>query len=126
MEGIRQVERRLLDYLARNMDSIHEQYPDIKADVLAGIVPPAQRLFTEAHLAKATRQQHVMFRLATLAAAAETAATLTVKAGCVENVDPTRVEYLRLCRRINTAFCARTPISLLTKFSMVAGLLVCT
>ncbi len=95
------------DSLARNMDSIHEQHPGLKADVLAGIVRLLNRLFTEVHSVKATRQQHVMFRLATLASVAETGAALTVKAGCVGNVDPERVEYLRLCARINTALCAQ-------------------
>jgi alkylation response protein AidB-like acyl-CoA dehydrogenase len=92
------------DTLARRLDSIHQGRGDLKADVSAEVIRLLDRLFTVVHEAKATRRQHVMFRLATLAALAETGAALTAKAA---NPAPVDGERLALCARINAALCGR-------------------
>ena len=68
------------EILAAQMDAVHAEQPDLKADVFAGLVRLVNRLIEEAHKAKATRQQYVMFHLATLATVAETGAALVKKA----------------------------------------------
>ena len=93
--------------LARQMDAVHQKHPDAKADTLAGIIRLLNRLFEEAHQVKATRQQHVMFQLATLASVAETGVALLNKSAGGDEADPEKVEHLRLCARINAAFCAQ-------------------
>lgn len=92
------------DTLARRLDSIHQGRGDLKADVSAEVIRLLDRLFTVVHEAKATRRQHVMFRLATMAALAETGAALTAKAANPAAVDG---ERLALCARINAALCGR-------------------
>jgi len=59
------------------------------------------------HAAKATRQQHVMFHLATLASIAETGAALVAKIGRDEAPDP-QAEYLGLCARVNAGLAAQS------------------
>ncbi len=93
------------DELARRMDSVHQTRGDLKADVAAGAIRLLNRLFTVVHETKATRQQHVMFRLATLASIAETGAALIAKAAGPDHDDG---ERLALCARVNAAFCGRS------------------
>ncbi|OFW58150.1 MAG: acyl-CoA dehydrogenase [Actinobacteria bacterium RBG_16_64_13] len=107
--------------LAQHMDAVHESHPDVKADTLAGIIRLLSRLFEEAHQAKATRQQHVMFQLATLASVVETGAALLNKMARGDDADPTRAEHLRLCARINTAFCAQTACSIASEILYGSG-----
>ncbi|MBN1628141.1 MAG: acyl-CoA dehydrogenase family protein [Thermoleophilia bacterium] len=89
--------------LAEQLDTLHQRCSDLKADVLAGLTRLLNGLFEAAHTTKATRRQHVMFQLASLAAIVETAAALTSRAA--DAVDPAseKVPYLTLCTRINTA-----------------------
>lgn len=93
------------DELARRMDSVHQTRGDLKADVVAGVIRLLNRLFTVVHETKATRQQHVMFRLATLASIAETGAALVAKAAGPDLDDDAR---LALCARVNASFCGRS------------------
>ncbi len=88
--------------LADRVDSVHAVRPDLKAGVLASALRLLNRLFEEIHKAKGTRQQHLMFRMAEFAAAAEVAVALTDKAA---QADPgsQHGEYLALCARVNTA-----------------------
>jgi hypothetical protein len=94
--------------LAEQMDAIHAQQPDLKAGVFAALVRLVNRVFEEAHKAKATRQQYVMFDLATLATLAETGAALVTKAARTDGASPERAEYLKTCARVNTALAAQT------------------
>ncbi len=94
--------------LAARMDAVHAEQSDIKADVFASLVRLVNRLIEEAHKVKATRQQYVMFHLATLATVAETGAALVTKAARTAGVAPERVEYLKACARVNTALAAQT------------------
>ena len=94
--------------LARQMDAIHAENPTLKADVFAALVRLVNGLIEEAHKIKATRQQYVMFHLATLATAAETGAALIIKAAGVDDASPDRAEYLKTCARVNTALAAQT------------------
>jgi hypothetical protein len=64
------------------------------------------RTIEEAHKAKATRQQYVMFHIADLATVAETGAALIKKAAAAAGSD--RAGYLATCARVNTAFAAQT------------------
>jgi alkylation response protein AidB-like acyl-CoA dehydrogenase len=98
--------------LARQMDSVHEQTTDIKADTIARKLRLLNRLFEEAHKTKATRQQHIMFQLANLAALAETGAALAAKTSRVDDTAPEKSEYLRLCARINAALSAQGAFSI--------------
>jgi alkylation response protein AidB-like acyl-CoA dehydrogenase len=98
--------------LAEKMDAIHSQHPDIKAGVFAALVRLVNRVFEEAHKAKATRQQYVMFDLATLATVAETGAALVSKAALTDGLSPERAEYLKTCARVNTALAAQTVFTL--------------
>jgi alkylation response protein AidB-like acyl-CoA dehydrogenase len=94
--------------LARRMDAIHAEDPVLKADVFAALVRLVNGMIEEAHKVKATRQQYVMFHLATLATLAETGAALIVKAARTDNASPDRAEYLKTCARVNTALAAQT------------------
>ncbi len=80
------------------------------------------RLFDEVHKAKATRQQHVMFRLADLASAAETGAALVGKVATGEDLTPEASEYLALCARINAAFVAQNALTIATEILYGTGL----
>lgn len=93
---------------AGQMDSVHQEHPDIKADTFAGMFRLLNRLFEEVHKAKATRQQHVMFQLATLASMAETGAALINKIGHGEGLTSEKTEYLKLCARIDAALSAQS------------------
>jgi alkylation response protein AidB-like acyl-CoA dehydrogenase len=94
--------------LAQRMDQIHAAHPDLKAGVFASVVRLVNRVFEEAHKTKATRQQYVMFHLATLATVAETGAALVAKAARAESESPERALYLRTCARVNVALAAQT------------------
>jgi alkylation response protein AidB-like acyl-CoA dehydrogenase len=94
--------------LAAQMDEVHAQDAELKADVFAGLVRLVNRVIEEAHKAKATRQQYVMFHIATLATIAETGAALIKKAALAAETDPKRAEYLKTCARVNAALAAET------------------
>lgn len=94
------------DSLAERMDVVHRSHPTLKADVLASLARLLGRLFDEIHRAKLTRQQHVMFRLATLTTLVETGAALCEKAAS-NDVLPDDKDHLELCSRINVALCAQ-------------------
>jgi alkylation response protein AidB-like acyl-CoA dehydrogenase len=93
--------------LAERMEAVHAAYPDIKADVFATVVRLVNRVFEETHKVKATRQQYVMFHLATLATLAETGAALIAKAATAEHASVERADYLRSCARVNVALAAQ-------------------
>jgi hypothetical protein len=103
--------------LAGQMEAIHQSHPDLKADALAASARLLNRLFDEMHRVKLTRQQHLMFRLATLATLVETGAALPKKvAGTgvfaregtdAAERDPAQAAFLTLCSRVNAALCAR-------------------
>ncbi len=94
--------------MAQRMDAAHAADPGLKADTTAAIIRLLNRLFDEAHKAKAMRQQHVMFRLATLASEVETAAALVTKVAAGEGLDAETTEYLKTCARIDSALAAQT------------------
>jgi alkylation response protein AidB-like acyl-CoA dehydrogenase len=92
--------------LAEQMDAVHQTRGDLKADMFAALARLLNRLFDEVHRAKLTRQQHVMFRLASLTTLVETGAALCRKVA--EGADSSeKSEYLELCARINAALCAQ-------------------
>jgi len=68
------------------------------------------RVIEEAHKAKATRQQYVMFHIADLATVAETGAALILKAAAAAGSG--RAAYLETCARVNTALAAQTAFAL--------------
>jgi len=92
--------------LARRVDQVHEQHPGLKADTVAGVLRLLNGLFRAVHEAKATRQQHIMFQLASLAATAESAAALTIKAAQGVGVSK-EAERLGLSARIDAALCGQ-------------------
>jgi alkylation response protein AidB-like acyl-CoA dehydrogenase len=92
--------------LAAQMDAIGAEQPDLKAGVFAALVRLVNRTIEEAHKAKATRQQFVMFHIADLATVAETGAALIKKAAAAAGTD--RADYLKNCARVNTALAAQT------------------
>jgi alkylation response protein AidB-like acyl-CoA dehydrogenase len=77
---------------------------------MAALTRLLNRLYKEVHETKLTRQQHVMFRLATYSTLVETGAALCRKAaGAVPRDDSESedLEYLQLCARINAALSAQ-------------------
>ncbi len=98
--------------LAGEMDAIHEAQPDLKADTIASLARLLNRLFEEAHRTKLTRQQHLMFQLASLATLVETGAALPKKISANEGPDAERTAFLKLCARVNAALCAREALSI--------------
>jgi len=97
--------------LAQRIDQVNDRHPGLKADSVAGIVRLLNRLFEVVHETKATRQQHIMFQLASLAAMAEPAAALVVKAA--DSIGATEeAERLRLCTRIDTALGAQSAFAI--------------
>ncbi len=93
--------------LAQEMDAVHASHPDLKADTLAAVARLLNRLFDEVHKSKLTRQQHIMFQLASLATLVETGAALPKKIAGAGDLTADKLESLRLCARINAALCAR-------------------
>ncbi len=94
--------------MAKRMDEAHSSDAGLKADVLAGVIRQLNRVFEEAHKAKAVRQQHVIFELATLTSAVETAAALVSKVTGGEGAEAESLDYLRLCARVDVALAAQT------------------
>jgi alkylation response protein AidB-like acyl-CoA dehydrogenase len=93
--------------MAETMEAIHQSSPLLKADTVAGMLRLLNRLFEEVHRAKATRQQHVMFRLADFAAVAETAAALVQKASQSSELASDSAGRLTLCARVNASLAAQ-------------------
>jgi alkylation response protein AidB-like acyl-CoA dehydrogenase len=108
--------------LAEQMETVHQQHGDVKADTLAGMLRLLNRLFQEVHKAKATRQQHIMFQLATLASLAETGAALATKAARADERAPDETEYLKLCARINAALAAQSAYAIANEILFGAGI----
>jgi alkylation response protein AidB-like acyl-CoA dehydrogenase len=98
--------------MAKRMDAVHAAHPELKADIFAAILRLLNRLFDEVHKAKAVRQQHIMFQLATLASVAETGAALANKVGLGEGLSTEAAEYLTLCARIDAAHAAQTAFTI--------------
>ena len=65
--------------MAEQLDAVHEAAPTSRPTSSPPPCVCSTALVEEVHKAKGTRQQHVMFRMAEFAAAAETAAALTDK-----------------------------------------------
>jgi alkylation response protein AidB-like acyl-CoA dehydrogenase len=103
------------DSIAMQMDSVHQKRPDCKADIFAGILRLLKHLFDEIHKAKLTRQQHIMFQLATLASCAETGASLINKIDRSKDLTNDKLDYLILCARINAALCAQSAFTIATE-----------
>ncbi len=93
--------------MAARMDEVAAARPDVKAAVFAGVLRLLNRLFVEAHRTKATRQQHVMFKLAALAAVAETGAALAEKIARGDDRPASHDDYLALCARVDAAYAAQ-------------------
>ena len=108
--------------LAQQMDAVHRSHGQMKADVFAAILRLLGRLFDEVHRAKATRQQHVMFQLATLTSVAETGAALLNKIGRGDGLTPEQTEYLRLCARIDAALAAQSAFTIVNEILHGAGI----
>jgi alkylation response protein AidB-like acyl-CoA dehydrogenase len=108
--------------LAARMDEVHAGRSDLKAAVLACALRLLNRLIQEIHKAKATRQQHVMFRMAEFAAAAETAAALVEKASRTTSTSPDQREYLALCARVNTVLTAQSAFVVANEILFGSGL----
>ena len=106
--------------MAEEMDSVQEARPDLRAGTVAALLRLLTRLIEEIHKAKATRQQHIMFRMADLAAIAETAAALAKKAAAA--TDPATRDYLSLCTRINTALGTQTAYGVANEILLGSGL----
>ena len=107
--------------LAEKLEAAHQAHPDLKADVVAGLVRLLNRLFAAVHETKLTRQQHVMFQLALLASWAETSAALALKAASALDSGLAHAEYLRLCARINAAQSTRKAICTAAEVVYAAG-----
>jgi alkylation response protein AidB-like acyl-CoA dehydrogenase len=107
--------------LAARMDAVHAEQPDLKADVFATLVRLVNRVIEETHKVKATRQQYVMFHIATLATVAETGAALVVKAAAAPGAAPERAEYLKTCARVNTALAAQTAFAIVNEIFYGTG-----
>lgn len=107
--------------LARQMDAVHQERPDVKADVVAAILRLLNRLFQAVHEAKATRQQHVMFQLATLASTAEPAAALINKVGRGDTSASPDGDRLELCARVNAALAAQIAFTIANEILFGSG-----
>jgi alkylation response protein AidB-like acyl-CoA dehydrogenase len=107
--------------MAEEMDSIQQSSPSLRADAVAGMLRLLNRLFEEVHKAKVTRQQHVMFRLADSAAAAETAAALVRKAFQSSQLSPDAADRLTLCARINAALAVQIVMTVANEIAYGTG-----
>jgi len=94
------------DSLAQEMDGVQERRSDIKAAMFAALARLLGRLFDEVHRAKLTREQHIMFRLASLTTLVETGGALCKKVAQGAG-SPEDEEFRALCARINAALCAQ-------------------
>jgi alkylation response protein AidB-like acyl-CoA dehydrogenase len=108
--------------LARKMDAVHEERPDLKADTYGGIVRLVRELFQAIHEAKATRQQHVMFQTATLASMAEVGAALVSKIGRGGDLPAAKLDYLKECARIEAALAAQSAFTIANEILFGSGL----
>ncbi len=90
------------------MEALHAANPDLKADVFASVIRLVNRVFEEAHRAKATRQQYVMFHLADLATLVETEPRCRQgSAPRATTLAPDAPDYLEHCARVNAALAAQ-------------------
>ena len=108
--------------LAQQMDAVHHERGDLKADAFAGILRLLNRLFEEVHRTKATRQQHVMFQMATLASIAETGAAFINKVARGDGFTPDRADYLKQCARIDAALSAQSAFAIANEVLLGSGL----
>ncbi len=106
--------------MVERMDALHSARPDLKGDVLASTLRLLNRLVEEIHKAKGTRQQHVMFRMAELAATVEVAMSLAEKAAAATTGEAEA--YLSLCSRVNAALTAQTAFTIANEILFGAGL----
>jgi hypothetical protein len=108
--------------LARKMDEVHKERPDLKADTYAGIVRLVRDLFQAMHEAKATRQQHIMFQTATLASMAEVGAALVGKVARGDDLPAGNLDYLKRCARIEAALAAQSAFTIANEILLGSGL----
>lgn len=108
--------------IAAQMDAAAAHRPDLRADVFAGVLRLLNRLFAAAHRTKATRQQYVMFKLAWLAAVAETGGALVNKIVRGTDRPGSHGEYLALCARVDAAFAAQEAFMTATEILYGTGL----
>ncbi len=108
--------------LARKMDAVHKERPDLKADTYAGMVRLVRDLFQAIHEAKATRQQHIMFQTATLASMAEVGAALISKVARGDDQTPRKLDYLKQCARIEAALAAQSAFTIANEILLGSGL----
>jgi alkylation response protein AidB-like acyl-CoA dehydrogenase len=115
--------------LAEQMDALHQAQDDLKADVVATLARLLNGLFDAVHQAKATRRQHVMFQLATMATIVETGAALARKAAAAAEgkatgaaAAPESAGYLRLCSRINIALGAQHAFAIANEILYGSGI----
>ena len=99
---------------------MHHARADLKADAFAALARLLSRLFEEVHRAKLTRQQHLMFRLATLTTLVETGAALCRKIA-EERIPLDRPDYLQLCARINAALSAQEAFAVVNEVLYGSG-----
>ena len=111
----------IYEEMAKQMDAIHASHPELKADTLAEVLRLLNRLFTEVHKTKTTRQQHVMFQLASLTSTAETAAALARKAAQDGPHDPASADRLKLCARIAAALAAQNAFTVVGEILYGSG-----
>jgi alkylation response protein AidB-like acyl-CoA dehydrogenase len=109
----------LYETLAQQIDQVHRNSPDLKADTVAAVFRLLNGLFAAVHEQKATRQQHIMFQLAALTSLAEPAAALTAKAAAHDGAQDS--ERLRLCARINTALLAQSALAIANEILYGSG-----
>ncbi|OFV82270.1 MAG: acyl-CoA dehydrogenase, partial [Acidobacteria bacterium RBG_16_64_8] len=108
--------------MASGMDTVHATHPDLKADVFATLLRLLNRLFDEVHKAKATRQQHVMFQLATLVTAVETGAALVDKVAQGDGLAPEAAGSLTLSARIAAGLAAQSAHTVASEILYGAGI----
>jgi alkylation response protein AidB-like acyl-CoA dehydrogenase len=108
--------------LARKMDAVHKERPDLKADTYAGIARLVRGLFEAIHEAKATRQQHIMFQTATLASVAEVGVALISKIARGDALTSGKLDYLKQCARIEAALAAQSAFTIANEILLGSGL----
>jgi alkylation response protein AidB-like acyl-CoA dehydrogenase len=110
--------------MAEQTDSAHERRPDLKADVLAALFHALNRIVEMVHKAKATRQQHILFRVAELTAVVETATALVDKVVQGTAVSAETDEYLSACCRVNVALAAQSALTIAGEILYGSGIWV--
>lgn len=101
--------------------ALHQNRGDIGAGTIAGLAALLNLLFKEVHETKLTRQQHVMFRLATFATLVETGAALCRKTAQALDDGAADAEYLQLCSRVNAALSAQEAYTIATEILYGSG-----